>query len=91
MNRLFVSYNLLPGTGSIKCGKKTKTLTFTSDSPYAYDATGYAYDATEYTYADAYARSYKVGGGSNKSVQVQILVQSGAVSLRQMQYQYLEV
>ena len=91
MNRLFVSYNLLPGTGSIKCGKKTKTLTFTSDSPYAYDATGYAYDATEYAYSDAYTRSYKVGGGSNKSVQVQILVQSGAISLRQMQYQYLEV
>ena len=91
MNRLFVSYNLLPGTGSIKCGKKTKTLTFTSDSPYAYYATGYAYDATEYAYAYAYTRSYKVGGGSNKSVQVQILVQSGAISLRQMQYQYLEV
>ena len=91
MNRLFVSYNILPGTGSIKCGKKTKTLTFTSYSPYAYNATGYAYDATEYVYADAYTRSYKVGGGSNKSVQVQILVQSGAISLRQMQYQYLEV
>ena len=91
MNRLFVSYNILPGTGSIKCGKKTKTLTFTSYSPYAYNATGYAYDATEYTYANAYTRSYKVGGGSNKSVQVQILVQSGAISLRQMQYQYLEV
>ena len=91
MNRLFISYNLLPGIGSIKCGKKTKSLTFSSDSPYAYDATGYAYDATEYAYSDAYTRSYKVGGGSNKSVQVQIIVQSGAISLRQMQYQYLEV
>ena len=91
MNRLFISYNLLPGIGSIKCGKKTKSLTFSSDSPYAYDATGYAYDATEYAYSDAYTRSYKVGGGSNKSVQVQIIVQKGAISLRQMQYQYLEV
>lgn len=91
MNRLFVSNNLIDGYGTIKCGKKTKTLVFATKSGYAYDATEYAYDADYYAYLDEYTRSYKVGGGSNKSVQVQIIVQKGAVSIRLFNYQYLEV
>ena len=91
MNRLFVSNNLIDGYGTIKCGKKTKSLTFSTKSGYAYDATEYAYDADYYAYLDEYTRSYKVGGGSNKSVQVQIIVQKGAVSIRSFNYQYLEV
>lgn len=91
MNRLFISHNVLSGIGTIKCGKKTKTLVFSSDSPYAYDAVEYAYDSIDSAYTDDYTRSYKVGGGSNKSVQVKVLVQSGAISIRDMQYQYLEV
>jgi hypothetical protein len=91
MSRLFVSQNIIEGVGTIKCGKKVRNLSFDTGSTYAYDATGYAYDATEYAYQDPYTRSYKVGGGNNKSVNVEILVQNGAISLREMHYEYLEV
>ena len=91
MSRLFVSQNIIEGTGTIKCGKKIRNLAFSADSTYAYDATGYAADATGYAYQESYTRSYKVGGGNNKSVQVEILVQSGAISLRELHYEYLEV
>lgn len=91
MSRLFVSQNIIEGYGTIKCGKKLRNIIFASDSTYAYDATGYAADATGYAYAESYTRSYKVGGGNNKSVQVEILAQKGAISLREMNYEYLEV
>ena len=119
MNNLFVCKNRIPGYGSLKCGKKTKTLYFNADPTYAYDATGYAYDATglayvETTYAfgsaqkayyatmlayyatggvggSEYTRKYKVGGGSNTSVQGEITVYKGAISLVDFHYEYLEV
>jgi hypothetical protein len=91
MNRLFVSYNLIAGCGTIKCGKKTKNLTFLADSPFIYSDTDTIYGNENYIYADAYTRAYKVGGGSNKNVQVEIFVQGGAISLREFMYQYLEV
>jgi hypothetical protein len=91
MNRNFVSYNILDGYGTIQCGKKPKNITFSANSPYVYGSTAAVYGNSAYVYADAYTRSYKVGGGSNKGVQLSILVQKGAISVRQFDYQYLEV
>lgn len=91
MNRNFVSYNLIDGYGTIQCGKKPIDITFSANSPTVYGNTDDVYGNTDYVYADAYTRSYKVGGGSNKSVQISVLVQKGAISLRQFDYQYLEV
>ncbi|WP_196595314.1 hypothetical protein [Pectinatus frisingensis] len=91
MNRLLVSYNIIQGYGIIQCGKKIKQLIFSTNSPYIYGNTAAIYGNTDYIYADAYTRSYKVGGGSNKNVQLQIIVQKGAISLRELSYQYLEV
>lgn len=91
MNRLLVLHNIVPGYGSIKVGKRAKQLTFGKDSPYAHDAVGEAYSATEQVFTEDYARSYRVGGGANKAVQVEFIVEEGAVSLRKFHYEYLEV
>ena len=91
MNRNFVSYNIIDGYGTIKCGKKPKNIVFSSKSPDIYGNMTEIYGNTAPIYASAYTRSYKVGGGSNKSVQLSILVQKGAISVRQFDYQYLEV
>ena len=91
MNRNFVTYNIIDGYGTIQCGKKPKTVTFSANSPDIYGDMNDIFGNTKDIYSDAYTRSYKVGGGSNKSVQLSILVQKGAVSIRQFDYQYLEV
>ena len=91
MNRLFVSYNIISGYGTIQCGKKVKQLIFASNSPDIYGNVVDISGNTNSIYSDTYTRSYKVGGGSNKNVQLQILVQKGAISLRELHYQYLEV
>jgi len=91
MNRNFVSYNIIDGYGTIKCGKKPKNVTFSSNSPDVYGNIADISGNESPIYADAYTRSYKVGGGSNKSVQLNVLVQKGAISIRQFDYQFLEV
>ena len=91
MNRNFVSYNIIDGYGTIQCGKKPKNVSFTASSPDIYGNMTDVYGDVNSIYADSYTRSYKVGGGSNKSVQLSILVQKGAISVRQFDYQYLEV
>lgn len=91
MNRNFVSYNIIDGYGTIQCGKKPKNVSFSASSPDIYGNMTDVYGDVNSIYADSYTRSYKVGGGSNKSVQLSILVQKGAISVRQFDYQYLEV
>lgn len=91
MNRLFVSYNLIPGHGTLQCGKKVKPLEFKSNAPLIYGNHNIIYGSLNPIYNNTYTRSFKVGGGSNKSVQLKILVQKGAISLRELSYKYLEV
>lgn len=91
MNRLFVTYNRIPGYGLVTCGKKTKRIEFGSSSTSIYDSDTPIDSATTPIYMQDYARSYRVGGGSNKSVQISLIVPKGAISLRQFDYEYLEV
>jgi hypothetical protein len=91
MNRNFVTYNIIDGYGFIQCGKKPKNVIFSASSPDVYGNVDDIYGNKKFIYTDSYTRSYKVGGGSNKSVQLSILIQKGAVSIRQFDYQYLEV
>lgn len=91
MNRLFVTYNRIPGYGLVTCGKKTKRIEFGSSSTSIYDADTPIDSADTPIYMQDYARSYRVGGGSNKSVQISLIVPKGAISLRQFDYEYLEV
>lgn len=91
MNRLIVLHTIVEGAGTLKVGKRAKAIAFGDNSPYAWDAEEYAYDANQEAYADEYSRSYRVGGGANKSVQVQLNIDTGSVSLRKFQYEFLEV
>ena len=91
MNRLFVSNNLISGQGTIKCGKKIKSIVLSANSPSIYGDNGDIYGDNGDIYEDAYTKSYKVGGGSNKTVQPQIIITKGAISLREFKYQYIEV
>lgn len=91
MNRLCVLYNRIPGYGLLTCGKKTKQIDFLGATTAIYDATAPIADSDAPIYTLDYTRSYRVGGGSNKSVQVSLIIPKGAVSLRQLDYEYLEV
>lgn len=91
MQKNFVAQNILSGYGVLTVGKKAKNLIFSASSPKVYRNTAKVYGNTVKVKADAYTRYYKVGGGSNRSVQINLLVQKGAISVRQLDYQYLEV
>jgi len=88
----FVSHNIIPGYGSIQISNKTpKAVTFDSQETKLYDAN---MDLNTYDikmHAGEYTKVFKVGGGPNRNVQVKILVQKGAISLRQFDYNYQEV
>jgi hypothetical protein len=92
MNRNFVCNNILPGQGIIQCGKKPKPITFQAGSTDIYgDADDIAGSTSPIDVGNAYTRSYKVSGGSCKSVQPLLHVETGAVSLKTFDYKYLEV
>lgn len=91
MNRLLVVHDLIAGSGTLLCGKKKKPFSYGDEDEDAYHATMAAYDATGIAYNDAYTRSYRVGGGSNRYVQSILQTTSGAMSLRTFRYEYLEV
>lgn len=91
MQKNFVAYNIVSGHGVLTIGKKQKNLTFLASSPKIYNNTTKIYGNTAKIKANNYTRFYKVGGGSNKSVQISFVVQKGAVSIRQLDYMYLEV
>jgi hypothetical protein len=91
MSKLFVSRNILAGYGTLQIGKKQKNLTFTASSQKIYGNKTKIYGNTAKLATSSYTRMYKVGGGSNKSVQVTIIVQKGAIAVRELNYDYLEV
>ena len=91
MNQNFVSSNILSGYGTIKCGKKPRNITFSAEAQVIYGNATKIYSNTTKIYSSAYTRLFKVGGGSNRNVQLSIIVQKGRISLRQFDYQYLEV
>lgn len=91
MNRLVVTYNRIAGYALVTCGKKTKQIDLSASMTSISDAWQQIDESTEGIYAQDYSRSYRVGGGSNKSVQVALTIPKGAISLRQFDYEYLEV
>lgn len=91
MQKNFVAENFIPGNGTLQIGKKIKNLVFGSSSPKVYGNTTKVYGNKMKVYADNYTRYYKVGGGSNKSVQVTVLIQKGAIAVRKLDYDFLEV
>lgn len=91
MNWKFVSNNAIYGYGIIKCGKKTKNVTFSASSPLVYGNTSKIYGNIIKVFASDYTALPKVGGGAPKSVQLSVLVQKGAISIRQFDYTYIEV
>jgi hypothetical protein len=91
MSWILVTRNIVSGYGTVKCGKRTRSINFSSNSPDVYGDIDDVYGNTADVYTDDYTRKYKVGGGSNRSVQLQILVQKGAISVRKFDYDYLEV
>ena len=86
-----ISSNIIDGYGTIKCGKKPRNITFAALAQKIYGNTAKIYGNTNKIYSNAYTRIFKVGGGSNRNVQLSILVQKGRISVRQFDYQYLEV
>lgn len=91
MNWLFVSNNILPGSGVITVGKKQRNITFTASSPKVYGNKTKVYGNKTKVYASAYSRLSKVGGGAPRNVQLALLVTKGAISLRKFDYTYIEV
>lgn len=91
MNRLLVTHNRKPGVMTLKCGKKAKQIEIGTADPIVYYVTDAVVNHNEPVAAESKTRSYKVGGGSNKEVQLLLTVEKGAVSLRNLSYEYLEV
>lgn len=91
MSKIFVCKNILPGYGALTIGKKQKQLTFALASPKIYGNKTKIYGNKTKIKSSSYTRYYKVGGGSNKSVQINLIVQKGSISIRQLDYTYLEV
>jgi hypothetical protein len=91
MKCLLVTHNMIPGHGTIRVGRKAKKVEFPSDALSADADTTSIDSATRDIVTDNYTRSFRVGGGSNRNVQPEIIVEKGAVSIRQFHYKYLEV
>lgn len=91
MNRLLITNNRIAGWCQLQCGKKTKTIPLSDGTHYVADYKMPVQVATSYIEDEPYTRSYKVGGGSNKTVQIKLRVPKGSISLRTMDYEYLEV
>ena len=92
MNRLLVTDNKIPGYMTLKAGKKTRQIKIGTSDPTIYSL--WSDDIvlhTEPIFRESKTRDYKVGGGSNKEVQLVLTVEKGAVSLRNLSYEYLEV
>ena len=91
MNWLFVVNNILSGVASVTVGKKTRSLVLTSQDGDIYGDDSDIYGDNEYIYTSDYSRLSKVGGGAPKSLQLSVIVQKGAISLRKLDYTYIEV
>lgn len=91
MNRLIVTHNVLAGYGKLTIGKTVKDLIIGNGSPYIYDANEYIYDANEYINLDSYTRNHRFSEAYNKDVQIKVFIQKGAISLRGLTYQFIEV
>lgn len=92
-SKSFFAKNLIAGNGSLKLGKKPAVqLTFSAGSPKVFGNTDKVFNNTNKVFASTTTRYYKIGGGGgNNSLQVQIIVQKGAIAIRQMDYSYSEV
>lgn len=91
MSKLFVTRNILAGYGTLQIGKKQKNIIFTASSPKLKGNFAKLYGNKTKLVSSAYTRYYKVGGGLSKSVQITVIVQKGAIAIRQLEYDYLEV
>ena len=91
MNRNIITSNRVNGIIDVKVGKKTKTLPLSSgSSPAAEDNRAIA-DANESIAQDGYLKNLRPSCGSNRSVQAEITVKKGAIALRQLEFDVLEV
>ncbi|WP_094603463.1 hypothetical protein SPSIL_015210 [Sporomusa silvacetica DSM 10669] len=91
MSKLLITRNIIAGYGTLTIGKKSRTVTFSASGQKIYFNTAKLYSSALRLYSSAYTRYYKVSGGSNKSVQITLIVPKGAVAIRQLDYDYLEV
>lgn len=94
MNRNIVTHNRLPGQMTVKVGKKTTVLTLNGNGEQSIEDKGdeQIEEANEpIDTGDGYTKNLRPSCGSNRSVQVDIHVTQGAIALRQLEYDYLEV
>ncbi len=91
MNRNIVTSNRASGEIDVKVGKKTKTLLLSSGSKQIAEDNREIVNVTESIVQDGYLKNLRPSCGSNRSVQTDITVTKGAIALRQLEYDILEV
>lgn len=92
MNYNFITNNIIEGYGTVQISDKTqKVIEFKSSDTKTYYADGKTYDDNDKLYREGYTKVYKIGGGANRNLQFKILVNKGAISIRQFDYVYEEV
>lgn len=92
MNYDFVSSNIVEGYGTIQISDRTpKNVEFKSKSTKTFYANEKLFGADKKIFTEEYTKIYKIGGGANRNLQIKILVNKGAISLRQFDYVYEEV
>lgn len=92
MNYSLVISNLIPGHGELQISdKKPRKLQFVDSSQKIYDAVEKIADNTKRLISDNYTKLYKVGGSANRAMQIRLTAYKGAISLRQFDYNYIEV
>lgn len=91
MTKRMVVRNIISGYGTVQFGKRTENLTFSASSPKLYGNKAKLYGNKTKLTSSAYTKYFKVGGWLNKTAQVIIIVQKGAIAIRQLDYEYLDV
>lgn len=88
----FVSSNRIEGYGSIGISnKRAKIVMFKASSTKLYYADTKLALAVNKLISDDFTKVNKIGGGANRNLQIKILVNKGAIALRQFDYTYEEV
>lgn len=91
IKRSFMAKNLIPGELNFTVGKRTENISFSASSPDIYNNTDDIMGNTNDIMGNGFTEFRDMGGGGNKSVQTSVLVKSGAIELRQLDYDYVEV
>ena len=90
--RSFYAKNLIYGAGVLQIGKKVVPLSWLSSSDKAiFDAGEAIVDTTDAIAGESYCRWRKAGGGGCKILQPSLLVNSGAIELMNLDFEYVEV